>query len=237
MARLITLVLVSVAIFAGCDRQSPRAQFKNPPPQTNVIPVPPTNAAATGSGKEVHAPISDLFKSQLVKLVEETTKLDQMVAQGVAPAEIKAQLPAAKASLELARLTWPDGFATNALSSFRDAIRAWEFAIDLRERIPKLNSEQKEILNNRNYNAEEAQTFLQGAETTYTPNEAENNGYQEIASFGQEALVYSIYPNDYKMRGYRGKKFLPLHENIIALQKLASTRLKNAREEALKNLR
>lgn len=237
MNRLSATVLIAATVLTGCNRQ-PTTQVQTPSQPTNAISASPINAADKESGRQANAQVSDLFKSQLIKLVEEATKLDQLVAQGVGHAEVKSQFAATKAPFELARLTWPVGFATNALSNFDDAIRAWEFAMDLSEREQKMHAEKKDVLS-KHFNSEEMVLLLSVTERAYTPIDLEkdSNGYQDLVGFGKKELICWMYPNDFVLKYCRGKSYLPLSENIKVLLGIASTRLKNAREEVLRILK
>jgi len=242
MNRLSAAILVAAAVVSGCDKQ-PTTQVQNPPQPTDATSGHATNAARADSERQAIPQVSDLFKSQVTKLVEEGTKLDQLLAQGIGVAEVKSQVVATKAPFELARLTWPVGLATNALSNCGTAIRAWEFAIDLSERDQKLQARISEVLGKR-WSTTDAAFAIAWAESARAPHDLpesrkrDQNGYEELVSFaGESNLVYSTHPHNYSLEDYRGIRFLPLKENAEALFGIASKRFKSAREELLKFLK
>jgi hypothetical protein len=89
------------------------------PPTPTLVPTP------------TPVPISDFFKKQITRFLEEGTKLNAMTEQGVNYADFGQQLASAKGPYELASTAWPPGFATGAQDAIDHALEGWNLAIEL----------------------------------------------------------------------------------------------------------
>ncbi len=150
--------------------------------------------------------LSETFKTQITRLIEEGTKLSSMTEQGVNYLDYSDQFAEVNGTYELARATWPAGFLVDTQAKMQKAINGWVFASDLWS----LKIGEKD-----------------------NPVEPNINGYLSYKNFEGDAAIIDIHPDDYLVESYRGKKFLPFDENISVLFTLASDYFESARTELL----
>lgn len=149
----------------------------------------------TRSQAESKPTVPEIFKSQLMRFLEEASKADAMTSQGVNYRDLKQQVATVQASFNLIDSTWPAALPSEAREDFRKALQGWGLALDLWEL--KLNDKD-------------------------TPVEPNINDYQTYMEYGGNALVTATYPQDYLVNQYRGKKYLPFDENISVLLSVSS---------------
>lgn len=75
--------------------------------------------------------VPEIFKTQLLKFIEEGTKTCERSGQGVNYAEFREQLASVKTAYKLAKATCPPTFAEDAFADFDRAIRAWDLTLDI----------------------------------------------------------------------------------------------------------
>ncbi len=82
--------------------------------------------------KEPEAPkLSDVFKSQIMKILESGTKLNAATSKGVTYQNFTAALNDVNGAIELADAMWPENFAPSAKQKLKDASDCWGFCSDL----------------------------------------------------------------------------------------------------------
>ena len=72
--------------------------------------------------------ISEMFRTQIVKLLEEGTKLTAMTEQGVNYLNFRDQLPNVMSPWDLAVANWPKGFPDNSKEFIYKALNGWQLA-------------------------------------------------------------------------------------------------------------
>lgn len=75
--------------------------------------------------------ISELFQSQILKLLESSTKLNAASSEGVSYRDFSSMLDDVNGAFELSKNMWPNGFAPNAKAAFEEAAKVWNFTDDL----------------------------------------------------------------------------------------------------------
>lgn len=114
--------------------------------------------------------ISDVFREQLLRLLEVSGELEAATGLGINILTLKEQLAKVESSWEIVYATWPEGFEPDAQQSFQEAIKGWELALWLwGARIEKLDG----------------------------PTEPNINGYAEYMAYAGETLERgTVYLND-----------------------------------------
>ena len=86
----------------------------------------------TGCKKEPEAPkISQIFQTQILKLLESSTKLNAATSEGISYRDFSSMLDEVNGSFELSETMWSDGFAPSAKEKFAEAIKVWNFTEEL----------------------------------------------------------------------------------------------------------
>lgn len=108
-----TLFILAVAGIALVILFSACSAGPTPEPTPTVIPSPT---------------VSDLFKSQGLRFVEEATVLKSMTKQGVNFLEYSKQLSEVGGVYELLDSLWAEGFESDAQENIKKALEGWECA-------------------------------------------------------------------------------------------------------------
>jgi len=167
------------------------------------VPIPtPTPTVAKPS-------ISDVFKEQLTRFLEEATTLNAMTEQGVSFTDFRRQLASVKGAYDFASAAWPSDFAPEARDSIEKAFKGWDLTLYLWN----LKIENKD-----------------------NPVEPNINGYEAITTYGGDLLVIEVHPSDFIVPSYRQKKYLPFDENIGVLLSIASSHFDTGRTLILTEL-
>ncbi len=78
--------------------------------------------------KKPEAPkLSAVFQSQIMKLLEVGTKMNSASSEGVSFSNLSDMLDDVNGAFELCETMWPEGFSTDARSSFEQALAGWNF--------------------------------------------------------------------------------------------------------------
>jgi hypothetical protein len=153
--------------------------------------------------------ITDMFRQQLTRFLEEGTTTTAMTEQGISYLQFQQRIPAMNGAYDLAVSTWPEGFSADARSSFERALDGWDLALDLWS----LDIGDKD-----------------------NPLEPNINGYQRYVDYAGDMLVYDTHPSNFIVEDYRGKTFLPFDENISILLAIASDAFDDGKDLALEAL-
>jgi len=153
--------------------------------------------------------ISDEFKIQVMKFIETGTETNAKAIQGVAFADLSAQVVSTKAAHDLTLAVWPKDFLPAAQEGFARAVEGWGLALELWGlKIDKGDD----------------------------PTAPDINGFDRYVAYGLEEMAVERYGKNYLVKEYRGKKHLPIDENIDVLLKLAGTSFETGREQMLQAL-
>ena len=82
--------------------------------------------------KEPEAPeLSQVFQSQIMKLLEDGTKLNAATSEGVSIRDYTGMLNDVNGAFELSSTMWPESFAPEAKDYLHEALQAWNFTKEL----------------------------------------------------------------------------------------------------------
>jgi hypothetical protein len=147
--------------------------------------------------------ISDVFKEQVTRMLEEGATLTSMTKQGVNYSAYSQQLAKVKGAYDLASATWPSDFASEAKPNFEKAFEGWDLTLSLWA----LKIGDKD-----------------------NPVEPNINGYTSYTNYVGDSLIIETYPSDFIVKSYRGKKYLPFDDNISVLLSKASNYFEEGRK-------
>jgi hypothetical protein len=154
--------------------------------------------------------VPDIFKTQLMKFLEEGTKTNAKASQGVSYLELREQMANTKAAYDLMSSTWPPTLAVDCRSDFEKALNGWNLTLYIWELKFKKSDE---------------------------PTEPNINGYERYVAFaGIDHLVLKVHESDFVVEEYRGKIYLPFDENIPVLLAIAGSSFNEGRDKILKAL-
>lgn len=143
--------------------------------------------------------ISETFKEQLMRFLEEATTLNAMTEVGVSYLNYQQQLGKAAGAYQLASVSWPPNFAPKARNSLDKAFEGWELALELWS------------------------LKVQGVKYYGIPTEPDFYGYQRFVTYAGEVLYFGVRSPTYQIPQFQGKKYvLVADENISVLLTLAS---------------
>ena len=196
-----TIIAVVCLVLVSCGTPPTPTPVPTPTP----IPTPTPAPTPTPVPTPTPIPISNLFKEQITRFLEEGTKLEAMTEQGVNYADFRQQLVSTKGPYDLASSTWPPGFAPEARDLMDDAIEGWDLALVLWG--IKLDYKYQ-----------------------YPPTEPDYNGYDRFASYGGDRLVTEVWLDTFWFedgaldtpKEFVGKQYLPPDENISVLFTIAA---------------
>jgi len=75
--------------------------------------------------------VPEMFKTQLMKFIEEGTKTCERSGQGVNYLELREQLASVKAAYSLCKATWPKSLRQEMTAEFDRSIAAWDLTLDI----------------------------------------------------------------------------------------------------------
>lgn len=75
--------------------------------------------------------VPEIFKTQLMRCLEECSKVTAMTAQGVSFHDFSQQVASARSAYDLVGATWPEGFSTGSAPEFDKAFQGWNLAIQV----------------------------------------------------------------------------------------------------------
>jgi len=153
--------------------------------------------------------ISEIFKTQLMKFLEEGAKTNAEASQGVSYLELREQVANTAAAYDLLSATWSTNFSVDCRKDFDKALQAWGLTLDLWNK--KVNQKDE-------------------------PTEPNINGYARYLAFGEKLLVIETHKWDYLVESYRGKKYIPFDENIRVLLTIAGVSFDSGRDKILREL-
>lgn len=139
--------------------------------------------------------LSDLFKSQITKFLEETTKLASLTSQGVNYVTYGNQVAEVQGIYELLSNVWPGDYEKETKENIDKALEGWRLALYLWS----LKIGDKD-----------------------NPVEPNINGYKDIIEYGGDNLTTDKHPATFIVENYRGKTFIPFEGNIGVLFTMAS---------------
>ena len=137
--------------------------------------------------------LSDSWKELAKKFLDRASKINEGKFD-LSYRELRSQLADAKGAFDLVVSTWPEGLPRESERDFRAAIDAWDLALDLWH----------------------MRIFRSDA-----PVEPDVNGFRRFTAFAENRLVIKTHPQDFIVPGYRGKRYLPINENIDILLKVS----------------
>ncbi len=179
------IVLASLLLLSACT------QTIAPTPTQTIIPTPT---------------VSDLFKTQALRFIEEANKLKSMTMEGVNFADYSAQLAEVNGVYELLDTLWLENFQVVTKENFELALESWDYA----QLLWSLKIGKKD-----------------------NPVEPNINHFKELMEYGGDFLRTDIHPSNYIVKEYRGKTFLPFDENISILFTVASEQFERAQPDLL----
>jgi len=153
--------------------------------------------------------IPEIFKTQLMKFLEEGSKINAKASQGVSFIEFNERVANTKAAYDLIRSTWPESLAIDSRNDFEKALKAWDMTLNLW----KLKISNKD-----------------------NPTEPEVNGYAEYVNFEGDRLITETREGNFIVEHYRGKKYLPFDGNISVLLTIGGESFNKGRDNILKAL-
>ena len=153
--------------------------------------------------------ISDIFKTQLMKFLEEGAKTNARATQGVSYLELREQVANAKAAYDLLSVTWPADLDVDCRGDFKKSLEGWDLTLDLwRKKLKEFDN----------------------------PTEPNTNGYAKFLAYEGELLVTKTHGHNFMVQEYRGKKYLPFDENISVLLSMAGLSFNSGRDKILQAL-
>lgn len=153
--------------------------------------------------------VSDIFQSQMLKFLSDAGKLVALTQGNPTLTEIRNQLAEARASFDLLEATWPVGFAHEAQKQFQLSMNGYNLAVHLWD--------------SKIRNVDE-------------PVEPDTNNWKSYVAYAGDRLKVDVYPSDFIVPEYAGKKYLPFAENVVILLALANSQFNTGREDILQNL-
>ena len=75
--------------------------------------------------------VSQAFQSQVMKVLEDGTKLNAATSEGVSLRDYNEMLNEANGAIELCFTMWPESFDPEAKSHLQEALKAWNFTKEL----------------------------------------------------------------------------------------------------------
>jgi len=182
---ILVIVLASLLLLSACT------QTTAPTPTQTIIPTPT---------------VSDLFKTQALRFLEEANKLKSMTTEGVNFADYSAQLAEVNGVYELLNTLWLESFQVVTKGNIEKALESWDYA----QLLWSLKIGKKD-----------------------NPVEPNINHFKELMEYGSDFLKTDIHPSNYIVKDYRGKTFLPFDENISILFTVASEQFEKAQPDLL----
>jgi hypothetical protein len=152
--------------------------------------------------------VSEMFRTQIEKFLEEGTKLTLMTEQGVNYVNFKNQLPSVMSPLDLAGANWPKGFPSDSLEFFNKALTGWQLVNGMWG------------------------FCVKDVEIIY---EISPSLYKQFADFEGDSLITAVYGDDQIVVEWRGKRYLPC-ENIGVLFGISTKAFDEGKELLLKEL-
>jgi len=153
--------------------------------------------------------VPEIFKTQLMKFLEEGAKINAMSGQGVSYGELRDQLASVKAAYDLVKITWPPTLPKDMTADFDRAIRAWDLTLHLW----KLKIGEKD-----------------------EPTEPDINGFAKHQGEFKNELIFRTHDYSYVVDSYRGKQYLPFDDNISALLTVAGMSFNDGRSKIFAGL-
>ncbi len=160
-------------------------------------PTPTPTPSATATPDKPTIP--DSFKTQLTSFLQAGSKINALSDQGITYNELRQEVAAAKGMYDLLVSTWPDRLSKDSQRDFDDAFTAW----NLTTRLWNMKIQESD-----------------------EPVEPDINGYKAFVAFAGNNLSYETHDNNFIVKDYRGKKYLPFDENISILLAIAANDFK-----------
>ncbi len=153
--------------------------------------------------------VPEIFKTQLMKFLEEGSKTNAKASQGVSFMEYREQVANTKAAYDMISSTWPKTLSAECRGDFEKAIKAWNLTLNLWQM--KINASDE-------------------------PVEPDVNGFAAFAELEGERLVTKFHGGGFPVWAYKNKKYLPFDENIIVLLTIGGESFNSGRDKILKEL-
>ncbi len=153
--------------------------------------------------------ISDTFKQQLMRLLEQSSTLNAMTSQGVNYVTYRDQLAEVRGIHDFTSTLWPSRFRTDAKDELDKALEGWDLVLYLWQ----LDIGDKD-----------------------NPVEPNINGYQLFIDYADGLLHMETHPSYFIVPEYRNKRYLPFDENIGILMAIAGDHFEGARAILLDTL-
>ncbi len=154
--------------------------------------------------------VPEIFRTQLLKFLEQGAKTNAQADQGVSYLELREGLASTKASYDLLKSTWPSSLPPEMQQDFDRAIRTWDGAL----RLWKLKIEDGD-----------------------EPVEPNVNGWKDYLSEFKGCLVIRTHEKDFIVEKYQGLRYLPFDENIRALLNEAGVSFNAGRTKIIEKLK
>lgn len=137
----------------------------------------------------------DDLQAQMSKVLDEGAILNAMTEQGVNYLNFGTQLAKTRGAYNLAASMWPEDFAPEAKASFDKAFEGWDWALYM---------------------------WQAKIEEYDNPVEPDINHFDEIVSYLGDQALFEVHPNNFIVKDYQNKKYLPFDETISILLSMAS---------------
>jgi predicted Zn finger-like uncharacterized protein len=150
--------------------------------------------------------VPEACRTQLLTYIKAAGKLDSLVAQGINLMAFNDQLAEVRTEFELLEQTWPARIDRRSIKQFKDSIVSYDLAYELWKRDIRHDD---------------------------PPTEPDLNGWQNYIECAGDKLVIEVNADDPVFGDLRGKRYIPLRDNIPVLTKIAADRFKKGREAIL----
>jgi len=152
------------------------------------------------------ASIPEIFKTQLMKFLEEGAKTNAFASQGVTYTQLQQQVAGTKAAYDLISATWPSTLPVGSRQKFERALEGWDLVIQL---------------------------WQDKIEDRDEPTEPNINRFDRIMAYAPDRLVVETHDYSFIVEEYRGKRYLPFDPNIRVLLTVAGTSFNEGKTEIL----
>lgn len=149
-------------------------------------------------------PISASFREQLNELLRAGNAVTGATRQGVSFLELRRLVNEARGAYDLTVAMWPDDVSTRTQRDFEKAFQGWELTLYL-------------------WDAE--------IEEADQPVEPDVNRYRDFVSYSDQ-LILDTHPDNYLVRDYRGKQFVPF-DNVEVLMSISAAHYESGQEQVL----
>lgn len=157
------------------------------------------------TGRKSRLTISDVFRTQLMRFVEQSQRISVSVSHGVSYRDLKNQVIDAESTYRILSASWPNNFAPDAGVEIEKAIEGWRLALELWS----LEIEEESITGGRLY---------PGLHDSLCPPESDEL-YRQLLAYAGESLSIRVRPDDYYREEERGKKYVAYSSRQMLLSK------------------